>query len=302
MVEPDRPRSYHGHPVIKEPVWKPEVPFYFFAGGMAGASAPLALLAEASGHDELARRAWAVALGGVAVSPALLISDLGVPKRFLNMLRVFKVTSPMSVGSWLLSAIAPAIGVATLHAWTGRPRAFGPAAKLGAAVLGPPLSTYTAALIANTAVPAWHEARGTLPFVFAAGSAASAGAVAAAVTPPRHAAPARRLAIGGAAAEIVAAQVMERRLGELGRPYREGSAGRFKRIALALMAAGAALLAYPGRRRAPAVAGGGLVAAGALCERWSVFRAGFQSAAQPEWTVGPQRERVKAGAGHGAAR
>ena len=90
--------------VLKEPVWTAEIPLYFYAGGLAGASAGLGLLSDLRGERVLARRAWALALAGSVVSPALLISDLGVPRRFLHMLRLFKVTSPMSVGSWILAA------------------------------------------------------------------------------------------------------------------------------------------------------------------------------------------------------
>ena len=97
-------RSYHGQPVIKPPVWTWEIPVYFFTGGVAGASAGLAYLSEVRGNEVLARRAWGAAIAAVAVSPALLVSDLGRPERFLNMLRMFKVTSPMSLGSWSLSA------------------------------------------------------------------------------------------------------------------------------------------------------------------------------------------------------
>src|SRR5204862_3440317 len=101
--------SYYGRPILKEPVWTPEIPIYFFAGGMAGAAAAAAWLAEIRGNDDLARRAWLVALGGATASPALLISDLGRPARFLNMLRMFKVTSPMSVGSWILAGAGTTI-------------------------------------------------------------------------------------------------------------------------------------------------------------------------------------------------
>jgi hypothetical protein len=38
-----------------------------------------------------------------------------------------------------------------------------------------------------------------------------------------------------------------------------------------------------------------MLLAGSLCERWAVFRAGFQSAHDPKYTVGPQRERVDRG-------
>jgi hypothetical protein len=296
-------QSYYGRPVIKEPVWKPEIPFYFFTGGVGGASAGLALVAGMRGNDELARRAWACALAGVGTSPLLLISDLGKSSRFLNMLRLFKVTSPMSVGSWILSASGLATTVAAADAWTPYvPVPAGRIARVAAAVLGMPLTTYTAALIANTAVPVWHEARVVLPFVFAASGAASAGAAAVVATPPKDAAPARRLAVGGAVAGIAALQLMERRLGELGEPYKSGAARRLKQAAGALTAAGAGLIAGAGRRRPAAVAGGGLLLAGAVCERWSIFRAGFQSAADPRATVRPQRRAIGTGRRRGASR
>jgi formate-dependent nitrite reductase membrane component NrfD len=94
-----RGRSYYGRPVVKQPVWTWEIPWYFFTGGLAGCSATMAAMAGAAGNRELARRAWPVALAAAAASPVLLVSDLGRPERFLNMLRMFKVTSPMSIGS-----------------------------------------------------------------------------------------------------------------------------------------------------------------------------------------------------------
>jgi hypothetical protein len=39
------------------------------------------------------------------------------------------------------------------------------------------------------------------------------------------------------------------------------------------------------------VAGGSLVLAGELALRWSIFRAGFQSARDPKYTVAPQKAR-----------
>ena len=292
LVPDAEPRSYYGQPVIKEPVWTWEIPVYFFTGGLAGASTGLAWGAELRGNDPLARRSWELAAGGVLAGSGLLISDLGRPRRFLNMLRMFKVTSPMSVGSWLLTATGATTFLAVLDAHTGAVPG-GRAARAAAAVLGLPISTYTGALVANTSVPVWHEARHGLPFLFAAGAAASAGAAAVATLPPEHAAPARRLAIAGAVAEIASAQLMERRLGELAEPYRQGAAGALSKLAGGLTLAGGALLAARGGRRDAAVAGGALVLAGALAERFSVFRAGFQSAADPRYTVGPQRERSR---------
>jgi hypothetical protein len=105
------------------------------------------------------------------------------------------------------------------------------------------------------------------------------------------AAPARRLALAGAAGELAATIAMERRLGALGEPYREGAAGHAARAAKALTAAGGAVMAASGRRRVGAVAGGALMLAGAFATRWSVYKAGFQSAADPKYVVEPQRAR-----------
>jgi hypothetical protein len=147
-------------------------------------------------------------------------------------------------------------------------------------------------LVADTAVPAWHDAHRELPFVFAASAAASAGGVALALTPTHDAGPARRLAVAGALVELVASTAMERRLGdEVGGPYRTGRAGRLATAAKALTATGAVLAAVA-RRRAVAVAAGALLAGGGLLTRFAVFRAGFESAADPAATVEPQRRRL----------
>jgi Polysulphide reductase, NrfD len=280
-------------PIIKAPVWTWEVPLYFYVGGLAGTSAGLSRLAEASGNRVLARRASAVAFAGAVMSPALLISDLGRPERFLHMLRMFKVTSPMSVGSWVLAGFGAAItpGAAD-HAVGGRLTGGRPARTV-AAILGLPLASYTAALVANTAIPAWHESRRLLPFVFVSSAAASAGGALTALTPVADAGPARRLAVAGAAAEIVFKETMERRLGELSDAYREAPAHRFGVGARAAMAAGAATVAVAGgRSRAAAVAGGLLLNCGAVLTRWSVYKAGFQSARDARHTIAPQRERL----------
>jgi formate-dependent nitrite reductase membrane component NrfD len=285
-------RSYYGRPILKQPVWKPEIPWYFFVGGMAGAAAPVAFGAGLAGNDALARRAWLLALAGVSVSPVLLITDLGRPERFYNMLRVFKVTSPMSVGSWALAGFGGATGLSAIGFRPARPVA---------ALLGPVVSTYTAALLADTSIPVWHEARRELPLAFAASAVASAGGALALVTPAGPAGPARRLVVGGAAVEVATMITMERRLGALAEPYHQGDAGRYARAAKVLMAAGGATMAIAGRRsRAAAALAGAAVVAGAVASRWSIFRAGFQSAADPKYVVGPQRERIAAGESRGA--
>jgi formate-dependent nitrite reductase membrane component NrfD len=284
--------SYYGRPILKEPVWKPEIPLYLFTGGIAGASSVLSLTARAARNERLAKTAMWIGLAGDVVSPVLLVADLGRPERFLNMLRVFKVTSPMSVGSWILAGS----GAATSAEVACEALGIFPRLKLVpatvSALLGAPLATYTATLLSDTAVPVWHEARRELPFVFGSSAAASAGAAAAMLVPPRDAGPARRLAVTGVLAENAAMSVMERRLGFVGEPYHREAAGTLNVVAKASTLAGAWLLGRRGRRsRGAAVAGVALVLAGEVALRWSVFKAGFQSARDPKYVVRPQRER-----------
>jgi formate-dependent nitrite reductase membrane component NrfD len=291
MVPREEPTTYYGRPVVKPPVWKPEIPFYFFSGGLAGASAVMASVSTFLGRPKLARRAWIGAFVGVTASPALLISDLGKPSRFLNMLRVFKVTSPMSLGAWLLAANGGATTLGAALNLAQRDRRGG-VPEVAAAALGAPLATYTAVLICNTTIPAWSEARAEMPFVFGASAAASAAGAALLSVSPEDAAPARRLGVAAALVEEAATLVMHKRLGPLASAYEEGAAGKFGKAARALTLAGAAVLAAPGHRRSTAAAGGSLLLAGSVCKRWSVFKAGFQSAEDPMQTVRPQRERI----------
>ncbi len=293
MVPKAKPRSYYGQPIIKQPVWSEEIGWYLFVGGLAGASAPLAWLAEARGNRRLARRAWLVALLGAGVSPVLLIKDLGRPERFLNMLRLFKVTSPMSMGSWVLSGFGTATGLAVVNELFGWFPRLGRAAKAGSALLGHGLASYTAILLADTAIPVWHEAADELPFVFVGSAAASAGAAGAVLVSTADAGPARRLMLIGATLEQVATYAMERRLGELGEPYRQGDVGRYAKAAKALTTAGAlTLVRFGARRRSAAVGAGMMVLGGSFCLRVAVFRAGFVSAADPKYVVGLQRRRM----------
>lgn len=295
--------GYYGRPVIKEPVWTWEIPLYFLTGGIAGASSGLAFTASLAGNERLAERAQLAALGGVALSPALLISDLGRPLRFLNMLRMLKPSSPMSVGSWLLAANGAAITAASAGTLARRFPTGTRVAQGVAAALGLPLTTYTAVLIADTAVPLWHAGRYELPFAFGGSSAAGAGALVALITPPDHAAQARRIAIIGTAIEAISMEVMERRLGRLAKPLRRGPAGALAWGAKGLAGAGAALLTHAGRRRhGEARAGAAMVLAGEALLRFAIFRAGFRSARDPSYTIEPQRARIEQGKTAGMAR
>jgi formate-dependent nitrite reductase membrane component NrfD len=203
------------------------------------------------------------------------------------MLRVFKVTSPMNVGAWILTFAGGASNTAAALELLGILSPVKILAELVAALFGPPLATYTGVLVADTAVPVWHEARHELPWLFGASACASAGAAASLFVGGDEGAPARRLAIGAAAVELTLAEVMEHRLGETGEVYKQGAAGTFAKAAKALTVTGAAMLATRRHKL-----GGALVCAGAMCTRWSVYKAGIQSARDPKYVVKPQRDRA----------
>jgi formate-dependent nitrite reductase membrane component NrfD len=288
--------SYYGRQILKTPTWKtPDVPLYLFLGGLAGASAVLAEGAALTGRPELERVARLAAAGGAAGGTVALVHDLGRPERFLHMLRVIKPTSPLSVGSFVLAPFSALSGVAAASLMTGRLPRLGRLAGIGAAALGPPLATYTGALIANTAVPAWHEAHRELPFVFAGSGATAAGGLAMVFTPLAQAGPARRMAVAGAALEIVAAESLVKRVGMVGEPYRQGRSGRLISTArtMTAVAAGATLLLGRRSRTVSVLAGATCVVASVLT-RFGIFEAGLASAKDPKYVVVPQRERLAA--------
>jgi Polysulphide reductase, NrfD len=287
-------RSYYGRPILKAPVWKqPDVPLYLFVGGLAGSSSVLAEGAALTGRARLQRVARIAAAGGAAIGTVALIHDLGRPERFLNMLRVFKPTSPLSVGSWILSPFAGLSSVALASDLTGVFPRLGRLAGVGAAAFGPPLVTYTGALICNTAVPAWHEAYREMPFVFAGSGMAAAGGLGMLAAPVQEAGPARRMAIAGAAVELVAVERVQQRLGMLAEPYQQGRPGLFMRAARALTIVGLAGSVVGRRSRLVSGASGLAYMSASLLTRFGVFQAGLASAKDPKYTVVPQRERAE---------
>jgi hypothetical protein len=286
--------SYYGRPVIKEPTWKArDIAGYLFLGGLAGASSALGAGAELTGRRRLARSTKLGALGAVSLSLAALVHDLGRPGRFLNMLRVAKPTSPMSVGSWLLAGYGPLAGAAAASDVSGLLPRVGRAAGVGAGVLGPAVASYTSVLIADTAVPAWHESRCELPFVFVGSGAAAAGGLAMLTTPRAETGPARRIAVAGAALDLAASQRMEAHAGLAGETFHEGKAGALLRAAKALTALGGVGAVAGGRNRVTAGLSGLALLAGSACTRFGIFEAGRASARDPKYTVAPQRERLE---------
>ncbi|WNM38658.1 NrfD/PsrC family molybdoenzyme membrane anchor subunit [Micromonospora halotolerans] len=305
-VPPAEFTSYYGRPILKAPVWKWDVAAYLFTGGLAAGSSLLAAGGQLTDRPALRRAGRVTSLAAVSASAYFLIHDLGRPARFHHMLRVAKPTSPMSMGTWILSAFGPAAGVAAVAEaarWLpergvlglGRrllPPA-GNAAGLAAAVTAPALATYTGVLLADTAVPSWHEAYPELPVIFAGSALASGAGVGLLAAPTRQAGPARRLAVAGAALELWGGHRVETRLGLLSEPYATGTAGKLLRAGRALTAAGV-LGALAGRRsRVLSGLSGGALLAASVCTRFGIFHGGVASARDPKYTVVPQRDRAR---------
>jgi DMSO reductase anchor subunit len=295
MVPEPQFESYYGKPILKQPTWKtPDVPLYLFLGGMAGGSALLAEGGALTGHRQLEKVGRLAAAAGATAGTVALVHDLGRPERFLNMLRVLKVTSPLSVGSFILAPFASFAGAAAASQVTGKLPVLGRLAGVGAAAFGPPLATYTAALITNTAVPAWHEAYREMPFLFAGSGAQAAGGVAMIFVGTDQTAPARRMALAGAAVDLVAVERITKK-GLVAEPYREGRPGTLMKAARnATIAASALNLAAGGRSRLLSAVAGLTYIGASIATRFGVFEAGLASARDPKYVVVPQRERLAA--------
>jgi formate-dependent nitrite reductase membrane component NrfD len=310
--------SYYGRPVVKASPWEADIPAYLFLGGVAAGSSLLAAGADVTGRASLRRGGRIAALAAISGSLVALVHDLGRPERFLNMLRVAKPTSPMSVGTWILTVYGPmagAAGAAELHSllrgllparlgpvplgWvSGLLGGLGRPTGIAAALIAPAVASYTAVLLTDTATPSWHEAHRELPFVFVGSAAAASGGLGLLVASAADSGPARRLAVGGALLELVAEHRMERSMGITAEPLHIGTAGRLMRASTALTSAGAvgAMLAglLPGRRgRIASAMSGAALLAGSACTRFGVFEAGQASARDPKYTVVPQRERLE---------
>ncbi|MGB8652180.1 MAG: NrfD/PsrC family molybdoenzyme membrane anchor subunit, partial [Mycobacteriales bacterium] len=232
MVPPAEFTSYYGRPVLKASPWTDDIPAYLFLGGLAAGSSLLGAGADLTARPVLRKRSRLTALGAISASMYLLVHDLGRPARFLNMLRVAKPTSPMSMGTWILSAYGPGVGLAGVAEllpdrglWR-RLRHLARPAGIASALTAPAVASYTAVLLADTATPAWHEAHRELPFVFVGSAAAASGGMGMLLAPLEESGPAQRLALGGALVELAAGHRMEQSMGLAAQALHEGRAGQ----------------------------------------------------------------------------
>lgn len=299
--------SYYGTPIVKFPPWEWPIAGYFFLGGVAGGSALLGVGAGATGNRELQRNARITAAGASALGSLFLVADLGRPERLLNMFRVFKLSSPMNVGSWLLGSFSSAAAVAAaaeVDTLTGeklplptfaRTALQATATPMGvfSGLMGAPLAVYTAVLIGDTSVPLWQHARNDLPPLFVSSAASASSGAALVTTSTANNGPARVLATIGAASDVVASQRLERNLpSPLGETMTTGKAGSMLKAAEVLVAAGGIGAALGGRNRVVAVLSGAALMAGSCLTRFGIIEAGKVSTEDPKYVVEPQRERL----------
>lgn len=306
MVPEPEFTSYYGRPVVKAPPWEAEIGAYLFLGGLAGGSSLLALGAQLTGRPALRRATRLSALGAASLGTVALVADLGRPERFLHMLRTFKPTSPMSVGSWLLAAFASNAGVAAvaevdrmtderlpLGALRAVLRVAEKPTGVVAGLLGAPLAAYTAVLLGDTAVPTWHAMHEDLPFVFVGSASLAAGGWAMVTVPVAQAGPARALAVAGVTGELVAMRVMKHRMDPVAaEPLGAGKPGTWLAWSERLAVAGALGTLLAGRRRWAAVASGAALVTSSVLTRFGVFDAGKNSAKDPRYTIEPQKSRL----------
>jgi hypothetical protein len=300
QVPPAEFQSYYGRPILKVTRWKePHLPAYLFLGELSGALAVVGAIAHGTGRRSLARTARLGAAAAAYGGTAFLIAELGRPERFLNMLRVAKPTSPLSMGSWILAAHSGLVSAAAASEITGLMPALGTLAGAASAVTGPALAAYPAVLLADTAVPAWHSAYRELPLLFTGGAMTAAGAAGLAASAlhadRRHFDAAFRLAAIGAGVESVAGYGLENMSGLQGEPYRIGDGGRLLVAARYLTIAGGAAALAARRSRIAALTSAALLTGGGICAKVAVLRAGKDSARDPKYVVGGQLSAGRTG-------
>lgn len=299
--------SYYNRPIVKAPPWENPIGIYLFLGGLAGGSSLLAAGAQLTKNEKLRRNSRIGAIGAAGAGALALIADLGRPERFLNMFRTFKVSSPMSVGSWILGAFSAGAGVAAVaevDRMTKRRLPLGPLRKVlrvaeapagvASAVFATPLAAYTGVLLSDTANPTWNATKEDLSFVFVSSASLAAGGLGMVTTPPEDAKPARALAVIGSAAELAASELMERRMDPVAaEPLHHGTPGKMLRWSKRLAAAGGLAALVGGRWRPVAVASGVALLAASALTRFGVLHAGLHSVEDPRYVIEPQKRRLE---------
>lgn len=304
--------SYYGRPIVKAPPWGWPIGVYLFLGGIAGGSSLIALGAQVTGNKELLRTTRLSSFVTAAGGSLALVGDLGRPERALNMFRVFKVNSPMSMGSWLLLSFASVSAIQaasevdelliekkkyTLPLGGVLRRVLRGASAAGATVtgaLGPLLASYTGVLFADTSNPAWNGAKNHLPYVFVSSGSLAAGGLALVTTSPENAGPARAFAVGGTAAELVAMKAMKDDMDPTIREvYEKDAPGKLLNLSEVCVIAGAVGAVLGRKNRVVSALSGLSLLTGSALTRFGILHAGHNSVKDPKYVVEPQKRRME---------
>lgn len=289
--------TYYNQPVIKKSPWSWDIPAYYYTGGAAGAAVALGAagqVIDAARFRRMTEHTRWIGVGASLLSSYFLIHDLGRPSRFLYMLRVFRPTSPMSVGVYLLSVFASANGAAWMSKWGPSPiRKIGDAAGVLAGIAGVGMAGYTGVLVANTVVPIWYIPRRVIPLLFLASSATSAASLleTTSLSEPEHAA-VRQFGLVGKVAEIACMELVElaaAKTPQVAKVLHEGFGATLWHLGKTLAFASAVLSLLPRRNRSTRIASAICGTGAALCVRFGIHYAGQRSADDPRATFHSQR-------------
>lgn len=305
--------AYRDMPILKSPTWNNEVAAYFFLGGVSAGAAVIGSLAEVFGGErrkKLAHTAHYVSLATLMPCPPLLIDDLGVPSRFHHMLRVFKPSSPMNLGTWVFTmhGVGATLTVMRMLAAEGRLPIVGGLLKLlpekALAGLGLPssfvLAGYTGVLLGTTSIPVWY----TSPLLGALFMSSSLSTGAAAITltgillkrengPDAEALDRIGLAVGASEVALLVGYIATS--GEAVKALLSGLPGKLMGAAACALLVGAGLdgvSVVAGKHgKALRLASSMASLVGGALLRWSVVKAGGASAADREGTLEAMKPR-----------
>jgi formate-dependent nitrite reductase membrane component NrfD len=296
---PQQEVGYYGAPVLKKPHWGGSVITYLFLGGVMGGSSIIVAFADRNdeGGRRVVRNGRYLNLALALACPAVLISHLGRPERFLHMLRIVKVKSPMSLGVWGLVAYGNLAGFAAvaqgardglLPRWL-RFLSPGRAPDIALALIGAFIASYTGVLLSATAVPLWAKGKRFIPtlFVFSGvAGACAAHAALLAVQPGGERARHRleRFELVASLCELAALTKFRLNAGWMGEPLFKGARGRrlVTRTVLRGIVAPAVLNLLPFGGRVKTLIASALTLAGGYVLRESVIEAGKASADDPK--------------------
>jgi hypothetical protein len=291
--------TYYGMPMLKKPVWEWAIPVYYYLGGLSGASIALGAATQLFGKRESAPAAttcrW-MGMCGASIGGALLVYDLGRASRFLNMLRVFRPTSPMNMGAWILAGTVPsAFAAEMLSGRRGLRGALGRVAGFASGLFGMGLATYTGVLVSNSAIPVWSESRTLLPILFGASGVASAAAAFDLLDAGHEVRSVPVFGLLGRVGELSLAQLLERRLLDVPRvslPLHEGRSGFLWKAATVLTAGSLVVNLLPIPKRRKRVFAGVLASLGSVCLRFGIHEAGAPSAKDSRASFRLQHHRL----------